>query len=77
MIMKLKKQANLQEDEYEYCVLCGAKTQYKRSEPIQNRIGYEIGVGQLCEHCNRIMELEELVAEQNKRLQRVDRESGG
>ena len=74
---KIGLKQNIRNDEYEYCVLCGAKTQYKRSEPIQNRIGYEIGVGQLCEHCNRRMELEELVAEQNKRLQRMNIETGG
>lgn len=76
-MMKLRQKLKTQNDEYEYCVLCGVKTQYKRSEPIQNRIGYEIGVGQLCEHCNRRMELEELEAEHTRRLQRINTRDGG
>ncbi len=75
--MKLRKQADLREDEYEYHVPCGVKTRYKRSVPIQTRIGYEIGVGQLCEHCNSKMERKELTAEHNKRLQQMNTREGG
>ena len=35
------------------CVLCGEKTGYKRSDPIQQRLYYVEGAGQLCESCFR------------------------
>lgn len=37
----------------EPCVLCGGKTGYKRSDPIQQRSYYVEGAGQLCESCYR------------------------
>lgn len=40
-------------DSDEPCVLCGAKTGYKRSDPIQQRAYYVEGAGQLCESCYR------------------------
>lgn len=38
-------------DSDEPCVLCGAKTGYKRSHPIQQRSHYIEGAGQLCPRC--------------------------
>ena len=38
-------------DSDEPCVLCGAKTGYKRSDPIQQRSHYIEGAGQLCPFC--------------------------
>jgi hypothetical protein len=39
--------------EYEYCVLCGKKTDIKVSEKVENRYHYVVGVGQLCEECHK------------------------
>lgn len=46
-----KIQKQVENKEYESCVMCGAKTEIPVSLPIEYRIGYEIGVGQLCEIC--------------------------
>ena len=35
------------------CVLCGGKTGFKRSEPIDRRLRYIEGAGQLCTNCYR------------------------
>lgn len=37
------------ENEYDVCVICGRETQYKRSTPIDLRIGYIEGAGQTCD----------------------------
>ncbi len=42
---------NTNEEQMEYCVLCGKKTGVKRSEPIWNRLYYVEGAGQLCKKC--------------------------
>jgi len=36
---------------YEYCVICHKKTEYLYNTPIQNRINYIVGCGQLCDKC--------------------------
>jgi hypothetical protein len=36
------------EGEYDLCVICGEKTDYKYSQSIHERFGYIEGVGQLC-----------------------------
>jgi hypothetical protein len=38
--------------ESEQCVLCGALTPYLRQDPIETRIGYVEGAGQLCKSCS-------------------------
>ena len=38
-------------DETEHCVMCGAKTNYSKSEPISHRYGYVENVGQFCFRC--------------------------
>ena len=48
-MMKIKKP---QENEaYDCCVLCGKKTEYSKDIPIDKRIGYIEGCGQLCTGC--------------------------
>jgi hypothetical protein len=37
------------DNEYDACVLCGRQTSYKRSTPIDLRIGYIEGAGQACD----------------------------
>lgn len=37
----------------EYCCLCGAQTEYRFDEPVQERENYIAGVGQLCPKCAR------------------------
>ncbi len=37
--------------EHEHCVLCWRKTLIRRDVPVENRIGYVDGVGQLCQKC--------------------------
>ena len=38
-------------DEYDYCVKCGAKSDFAKGENINHRYGYIEGVGQLCTNC--------------------------
>ena len=35
----------------DYCVSCGARSHYSKSEPIDHRYGYVEGVGQFCFRC--------------------------
>lgn len=37
------------DNEYDACVVCGRETSYKRSTPIDMRIGYIEGAGQTCD----------------------------
>ena len=39
------------EKSFETCVICGKMTDVRRDTPIQERIGYEAGSGQLCTRC--------------------------
>lgn len=39
------------QEEYERCVLCGAMTRVAKSTPIDRRIDYLYGAGQLCREC--------------------------
>lgn len=38
-----------QDNEYDACVICGRETSYKRSTPVDMRIGYIEGAGQTCD----------------------------
>lgn len=40
-------------DRIETCVLCGTDTGYRRSQPIDQRLHYIEGAGQLCGRCFR------------------------
>jgi ribosomal protein S14 len=42
----------------EKCVLCGKKTKYLRSTPIDKRKFFVEGCGQLCDDCGRVMGVE-------------------
>ena len=44
---------NMSEEEFDSCVMCGAKTKYKKSDHIDYRSGYIEGAGQLCIVCTR------------------------
>ena len=46
-MMKLKRM----EDNNDYCVSCGARSNYSKSEPLDHRYGYVEGVGQFCFRC--------------------------
>lgn len=48
---KLKKLNSIQDDDYEICVICGAQTSVKKSEPVDRRTDYFPGSGQLCHEC--------------------------
>ena len=39
--------------EIEKCVVCGKKTKYAKDTPVQERIGYVEGAGQLCRDCHK------------------------
>ena len=41
------REAERERNEVECCVLCGKETEYRRQTPIQARIGYIEGAGQL------------------------------
>lgn len=45
------KQSIRKTDMIEYCVICGKETEYTRETPIDKRIGYVDGAGQLCRKC--------------------------
>ncbi len=47
----LKVEMKAKENEFDYCVLCGVETPYKRSTHIDMRMGYIEGAGQLCSNC--------------------------
>ena len=49
-MLKIKKAPAV---EYDCCVLCGKKTEYKKIVPIDQRIGYIEGGGQFCRECYR------------------------
>lgn len=55
------------DDEYEYCVLCKKKTDIKKSEPVESRIGYLQGAGQLCNEC-RLKNIEEKKVGMQKKI---------
>ena len=38
-------------DDNDYCVSCGARSNYSKSEPLDHRYGYVEGVGQFCFRC--------------------------
>jgi hypothetical protein len=42
-----------QDNEYDSCVICGKVSSYKRSTPIDLRIGYVEGAGQTCDRTCR------------------------
>ena len=46
-----KKEQNKHYEDTEMCVICGAKTKYLRGTPIDERVHYVEGVGQLCPTC--------------------------
>ena len=43
---------NNEHDPIEKCVICGAKTPYRFSTPIDQRKFYVEGFGQICEDCD-------------------------
>lgn len=44
-----------QQNEYDVCVICGNETSYKRSTPIDLRVGYIEGAGQTCDgSCRKV-----------------------
>ncbi|KKM13005.1 hypothetical protein SY88_00065 [Clostridiales bacterium PH28_bin88] len=47
----IKKEKAQRNTEFEYCVICWQKTRVRRNEPIETRVGYVEGVGQLCPRC--------------------------
>ena len=46
------KSGKKQKPEKDTCVICGKETEYTKDTPIQNRIGYVEGAGQLCRDCH-------------------------
>ena len=46
MLKRMKK-----EDKYDSCVVCGAKTRFKKTTPLEMRSDYLPGAGQLCPRC--------------------------
>lgn len=41
----------------ERCVICGALTSVNKAQPVCERLGYIVGIGQLCSRCyQRAME---------------------
>ena len=49
--MGTEKGKKVKEDNNDICVMCGAKTNYSKSEPISHRYGYLENVGQFCFRC--------------------------
>lgn len=52
-IIDFRREKLLRPTKWEYCVICGQRTDVKRSEPISRRMYYVEGVGQLCPRCYR------------------------
>lgn len=53
LIKKNKKEQQTETEQREKCVSCGEITEYTKSTPIEKRIGYIQGGGQLCLKCYR------------------------
>ena len=51
--MLMKKQR--EKIEYERCVLCGEETPVPAAMPVQWREDYELGCGQLCIACKKLL----------------------
>lgn len=52
----VRNKFNIEEQEindYDYCVLCGKKSPYKKTTHIDERIGYVEGAGQACFQPNK------------------------
>lgn len=47
-----KKPRDAEHDPVELCIICGAKTPYRFSTPIDERKYYVPGLGQICERCH-------------------------
>lgn len=45
------------EEQSDYCVLCGKKTEYFTETPIANRLGFIAGADQLCSDCHKALYL--------------------
>ena len=45
------------EDQPDYCVLCGRKTEYCKETPILDRVGFIQGAGQFCADCHKSLYL--------------------
>lgn len=52
-IIDLKKEKLLRRSTWEYCVICGQRTNVRRDEPVARRLYYVEGVGQVCPRCYR------------------------
>jgi len=57
---KTKKAEPYTKNGYDLCVQCRAKTHYLTTTPIQQRLGYIEGAGQLCQECIVKMEQERM-----------------
>ena len=51
MIDMLIKKNKLTSNKYEKCASCGESTEYTQDTPIDKRVGYIQGAGQLCQKC--------------------------
>lgn len=43
---------NTSDSGFDRCVLCGAVTEFRTSDPTEDRYGYIVGTGQLCRRCD-------------------------
>ena len=50
--MGTEKGKKVKEDNNDICVMCGARTNYSRQDPIEYRYGYVEGTDQLCFRCS-------------------------
>lgn len=53
-------------NKFERCVICGKMTDVPISTPIESRINYEVGCGQLCIACQK--KLRSSIQKENKLL---------
>lgn len=51
LFRKRREDYNLDDSQYETCVLCGSLTDTPKSMPLEKRFGYLHGAGQLCREC--------------------------
>lgn len=45
--------------EFEYCVMCGKLTDVPVSMPVDLRENYESGIGQICNQCAKIVQIDD------------------
>lgn len=56
----MRRPSQEKQSDIEHCVVCGSATEYKKDTPINERVGYAEGIGQICHDCYKDLYLKGL-----------------